>query len=189
MQHFYRKIIAREKERSNSFAKIRRRKIERKYCLLKKNCAISCFRISENAASFLGWRWFACNSSSKNAAKNLWVTFDQTFFENFSNSKKVVSSANGNAIWSAFERLAQLRPDVARRDVSGKCLRWRGGAGGIRRGGGGGREVTPVHSRLLSPVVLVGVFVTGAFLLLLVLLFDDALEQPLEGVYFLVFLI
>jgi len=37
MQHFYRKIIAREKERSsNSFAKIRRRKIERKYCLLKK---------------------------------------------------------------------------------------------------------------------------------------------------------
>ena len=111
------------------------------------------------------------------------------FSKIFQIRKKLFSGADGNAVWSAFEGLAQLGPDVARRDVSGKCLRWRGGAGGIRRGGGGGREVTPVHSRLLSPVVLVGVFVTGAFLLLLVLLFDDALEQPLEGVYFLVFVI
>jgi hypothetical protein len=48
-------LHAKKSGRRIFFAKIRRLKIERKFCLLKKICVIS-----ENAASFLGWRVGLC---------------------------------------------------------------------------------------------------------------------------------
>jgi hypothetical protein len=173
------------------FAKIRRLKIERKFCLLKKN--LCHFRKCSEFPRLAGW--FVCNSSSKNAAKICGSPVKKNFCENFENSEKFVFlGADGNAVWSAFEGLAQLGPDVARRNVAGEMLRRLSGRGGARRiaagrGGGGGREVTSVHCRLLPPVVLVGVLVPGAFLLFLVLLLNHALEQPLEGVDLLIFLV
>jgi len=86
MQHFCRKIIAREKERpSNFFAKIQRLKIERKFCLLKKNHVS--FQKMQRVSSA---GWLVCvQFFVKKCCKNLRVALEKIFAKILKIRKKI----------------------------------------------------------------------------------------------------